>query len=552
VTFLKLDAGALPTRREIGIAGLCFVALSALLTYPQIAFLDSKVGTHYDALFSIWRIAWIAHQLLTDPAHLFDTNIFYPEPNTLALSDAILLPALLGAPFIWAGASPTLVYNCLVLLSFASAGLAMYFFVRCLGASRAAGAVAGIFFAFQPYRFAHYPQIELLWTCWIPLAFWALHRAIATSRPRDGALLGMFVAFQALSCLYYAVFLVTVLPILALLLVAGRRLTLHTLWKPAASAIAAAAVLTVPYAWPYAQLSQATGERTLSEARQWSPTLANYLISQHGHWVYPPPPINVNLFEGVLFPGALVLVLALVGLLGRAHRLALAYTVVGLIAFDISLGTNGFLFPQLFEIGFPYAGLRVSARMFVIVSAALAVLAAIGVAVIERRSRTIVSVILVALALVDVAATPIPLDDMPDIPRAYTWLAKQPHGAVFEWPVPRVTGLGGTQAPRFMYFSARHWKPLVIGYSGHYPESYLELLERIRIYFPREDAIRYLRYRGVKYLIVHGAPIVPQDDYRRVVDRLVQIPDLELQFALRGTGALAVFVVRDNGETSTR
>src|SRR5688572_20151778 len=122
-----------PTPREIAIASVCATALTVALTYPQLFQLASHVGFHYDALFSIWRLAWIAHQLLADPAHLFDANIFYPATNTLALSDATLLLGALVAPALWAGANPVVVYNVLVLLSFVTAAVGMYFFVRSIG-----------------------------------------------------------------------------------------------------------------------------------------------------------------------------------------------------------------------------------------------------------------------------------------------------------------------------------------------------------------------------------------------------------------------------------
>src|SRR4051812_43549628 len=87
-----------------------FIGLTLLLTYPQVRHLDSQIGTHYDALFSTWRLAWIAHQLPRDPAHLLDANIFSPERGTLTFSDAILLPGTLGAPLLWLGAPPVLVH----------------------------------------------------------------------------------------------------------------------------------------------------------------------------------------------------------------------------------------------------------------------------------------------------------------------------------------------------------------------------------------------------------------------------------------------------------
>ena len=72
----------------------------AALTWPQIERLDSvpDVG---DPLFSIWRIAWVNHQIVRDPLHLFDANSFYPERFTLTYPDAVVAPALMSAPLFW-------------------------------------------------------------------------------------------------------------------------------------------------------------------------------------------------------------------------------------------------------------------------------------------------------------------------------------------------------------------------------------------------------------------------------------------------------------------
>ncbi len=103
------------SRREwIGAVG-GFTLLTLVLTYPQVQQMASAMGQHYDSLFSTWRLAWIAHQLPRDPLHLFDANIFHPEPGALSYSDAMLLPGLLGAPLIWMGVHPIVVYNLLVL-----------------------------------------------------------------------------------------------------------------------------------------------------------------------------------------------------------------------------------------------------------------------------------------------------------------------------------------------------------------------------------------------------------------------------------------------------
>ena len=127
-------------RRFVGgllIVGL-FSALTVVMTYPQIR----GMGTHVsfndgDALFSAWRLAWVAHQLPRDPLNLFNANIFHPEPRTLALSDAMIVPALMAAPLLWLGVPQLVAYNLVFLASFALSGAAMFLLVRSLTGRRA-------------------------------------------------------------------------------------------------------------------------------------------------------------------------------------------------------------------------------------------------------------------------------------------------------------------------------------------------------------------------------------------------------------------------------
>ena len=84
-------------------------AMTAIVTWPQIIHMGDSVYDHHDPFFSMWRLSWIAHALRTDPRHLFDANIFFPELRTLAYSDATMLQGFLATPFLWAGVSQILV-----------------------------------------------------------------------------------------------------------------------------------------------------------------------------------------------------------------------------------------------------------------------------------------------------------------------------------------------------------------------------------------------------------------------------------------------------------
>src|SRR5260370_21605996 len=92
--------------------------------------MGTGVGNHDNPQFIIWRLAWVAHALITDPGHLFDGNIFYPARNTLAFSDAMMVEGALAAPLFWLGVSPILIYNTLLLGGIAASGIAMFVLAR--------------------------------------------------------------------------------------------------------------------------------------------------------------------------------------------------------------------------------------------------------------------------------------------------------------------------------------------------------------------------------------------------------------------------------------
>jgi hypothetical protein len=154
------------TRRPIlAFAAPCLIILllTVVVTWPQCLSMGTRVGAHDDPLFSIWRLAWVAHALATDPRHLFDSNIFYPARNTLAFSDAMMIEGLLAAPLFWLGVSPVLIYNVLLLGGIAGSGVAMFVLARHLlggdGPAVAPAVVSAAIFTMAPYRVEHYMHL---------------------------------------------------------------------------------------------------------------------------------------------------------------------------------------------------------------------------------------------------------------------------------------------------------------------------------------------------------------------------------------------------------
>jgi hypothetical protein len=137
----------------------------------------------------------------------------------------------------------------------------------------------------------------------------------------------------------------------------------------------------------------------------------------------------------------------------------------------------------------------------------VAVLAAYGYQLLVARwsppKRRAMLAVVGVLLLVEYRASPALEPYVSSAPPLYRALAGQPRGVVLELPVPRVNEMPGDEA-RYAYLSTFYWFPLVNGYSGFFPASYLERLDRLR-HFPDERSLRQIHADGVKYVIVHAS-----------------------------------------------
>jgi hypothetical protein len=508
---------------------LFYAVLTAIMTYPQVRQMGDAVAVNEgDALFSTWRLAWVAHQLPRDPWHLFDANIFYPEPRTLAFSDSMLVPGLMAAPLLWLGVHQILAYNVLFLTAFVLSGAAMFLLVRSLTRHVGAALAAGLIFAFLPYRFMHYAHLELQMAHWMPLCLWALHRTIKRGRLIDGLLTGLFLALQALSSLYYGIFLFTFLvPVTAAMLLAeGRQDALRSLRMLAAGGVLAS-LLVIPVALPYLDARRSVGERPVHEVEFYSATPRNYLAAHPQNVLFGRLTSHWGGQERELYMGFAVPLVALIGLWPPLSAPRIAYALGLVFAFDISLGFNGFLYPLLHAYALPYRGLRVPARMAIIVGLSLAILAGYGIARMCRRFRrrpASVGLLLFITTLITIEYYSVP--DIEKIwttpPPVYDVLPTNSPTVLLELPLlqPDIA-----IEPAYMYFSTFHWKPLVNGYSGFSPPSYQRLLDAAAD-LPDAAAVAELRQRGVTHVVVHGAFYAPHE-YEYVVSRLDESPHFE-------------------------
>lgn len=510
---------------------LVLVFLTVFVTWPQARQLSTGVNDFGDPLMNSWTLAWVAHTLPTHPTGIFDANIFYPETRTLAYSETLIVPALLVAPVLWLGGGPILAHNLLLLAGYVLSGLTMYGLARSLTRHRGAALVAAVVFALYPYRTEEYAKVQLQLIFWTPLTLWAIHRLRTGTAARAGVLAGSVAALQIYSCVYYGIFAMVPLAIVAIATAATAQAANR---RPVIRALLVGMVvcgaLCVPLAAAYRGASQRVGVRSPDDVRRWSATPADFLRAHPDNKMYGNPG-SPGQGELRMFPGWAAPALALAAFVPPILSTAtVAYAAAGVISADLALGFNGAGFRTLYDTLPPFRALRVPARFVMFVGLSLAVLAGFGVARLCRGRSMLAegAIVLAAVTIVTLESNnrPLQLSELPKgIPQVYSWLAEQPRTVICEYPVGNLQGRAGPQDATYMYYSTRHWQPMVNGYSGFAPPSYFELLDRLR-FFPDDRSIAYLRERRVEILLVHSAYYI-KGNFSEDFNRLRRRPDID-------------------------
>ena len=302
---------------------------------------------HFDPPFSAWRLARVVHNV-SNGRPLFDGEIFWPARQTLAYSDAMLAQAVFAWPLLAIGLTPLAVLNVLTLAGVAGSATAAYVLARRLTGNTGGAVVAGLVFAFAPYRRDHLQHLELQWALWTPLALWAWHRALDGGRARDGLLCAAFVLLQLLSSVYYGLFLAVAMAVICPLTLMWRR---GRLGRGALGGLVAGAVVVAvaaaAYHRPYALARELVGERDLDETARYSADVSSYLAATPDNLLYGALTQSLGDNEKRLFPGITPIALSIVALIPPVQPVALIYGAAMAVAWDASLGTSGRVYPLL-------------------------------------------------------------------------------------------------------------------------------------------------------------------------------------------------------------
>jgi hypothetical protein len=539
--------GEITRRHALGICtavGTLYGVSAVLLTYPMASRLADHLFGGGDSFFLPWVLARVFHSLARAPSKLFDANIFYPAPDSLAFSEHHLSAQLLYAPLYALSGNPVLSYNLVLLLSFVCSGLAMFALVRHITGDSVAAAIAGFAFAFSPPRFAHYPHLQFLLIWWSPLALLFLERHLLRRSWRDFALFCATFWLQWLASTYLGLFLATMVVVrlgCAARSEPGVIRSLRALGEWAAFAAGSVVVLT-PFMLPYLRVSRQWGfTRSLMDNISGSAEPSSYLTVFPGNYLYGDLLSNFSylVWPKPLFPGFLPIALALLGgwvalrrdvqpSLARAGA-SRAYLVVGAAAFVLSLGPFLIWRGHVTSVPLPYLAfyhlvpgyqaIRVPARLGLWVGLVTSILAGVGYHWLREtigkrwagwRALPLLHGMLGAFvvggfaleAYSPVRPLPVPVNER--VPAVYRFLAAKGTSPLIELPMPKTVGrdVVHSQEMKRTYFSIYHRRPMVNGYSGFTPPSFDEIATFVNT-GPRPEVVDALAALGVRTVVLH-------------------------------------------------
>lgn len=542
---------------EWTLATVASLVLAILMTWPTLRYPAYTLPQDYwDPSLQAWQMAWSGHILLTDPAQLWNSNTFFPDPWSFAFSDTLLGYAPAG--MIGHGPEAALVrYNIMFVLAHALATLGAYALARQLGAGRIGAAVAGAAYTYAPWLLAQAGHLHIVSNGGIPLALamlarghgWSLRYGYRPERRHAGwAFTGWLVAAWQLSLgfgigLMFAYLLGGIVLVSAVLWFA-RRWLVRPVKRPFGGRLllanllgglffgAVGALLAVPF-FKVAELHP-DAARTLGDIAAYSPPATGFLtapaesriwgeLHEGARAALPQHP------EMTLLPGYALYALAAGGLFFSVwrvrHRLYLLAGV--LVSMILAMGTRFFggtwTFVPLFHYLPGWNGLRTPGRLMLWTTLFLGLLAAGAVTAFCARVRefaaervppwpgpwlrlaTLLPLLLVIVEGLNVTPHPV----VPQQPAAMRTV---------DGPMLVLPSSQNLDQP-VMLWSTSRFQLMVNGGSGFTPETQ-EKVRDVSVGFPDQPSVEYLRQLGVKNVVVLRNRL-GRTPWERILDRPV-------------------------------
>ena len=363
-----------------------FCLFTTVLTWPYVNYLRDAVVDPGDPYLVSWILWWDYHQTFTNPLNLFHANLFYPLRYTLAFSEHCYGIAFPLFPLFALGFRPLTVHAVAMFLGFALSGYGAFRLARTLTGSEAVGWVAGIVFAFVPFRFHLMSQLVYLFAPWIPLSLEALVLFVRERSRKRAIWLGFTFFMSGITSV--SLFSLTLVPFALCGVVLLTRYGLwrdRSLWRRAAVALGVAGIALLPFMLPYYFVTKLYGfQRSIEEVKANSAWPIHWLSVENRNKLWN------RMGEGIvgatqfkLFPGLLPILFSLSALLvvspavkgvgtegvgGSRSKWLARLDILILVAFVLSILAIGFEATNAFGNFFYYV---TSARALAVLTVAI-------------------------------------------------------------------------------------------------------------------------------------------------------------------------------------
>ncbi|RAS68016.1 hypothetical protein C8D87_10276 [Lentzea atacamensis] len=493
-----------------------------------------------DPLLQAWELAWL-HHVVTEGGDLWTANQFYPAVDNFAFTDSLLgyLPLSLFGDGQYAAVFR---YNVAFVLAFALAFTGCYLLAKQLGSSWQGAALAGVVFAWAPWRLAHLHHLNVVSTGGIALALWALARGHGYSfRGRTEPRPWWIFAGWLIAAWQVSIGFAIGLPFVHLMGVVGLVIA-FTSWRRGSRVVIAntygAAVFLV-VTWflvvPYMRVLDSYGfKRTWREIEVFSPPVNGLWTTPYETWLWvetifndhsaiPEPGIG----EKLLFPGLVVVLLAVTGLFVSAWRVRVRVLLASAVVVSVvlALGVNfldGAVYRFLWDYLPGWNAMRTPGRMMLWAILPLALLAAGAVTEFGRLlvDRTQVALQLIAIYLLVPALAALlegiprwPHVENPGIPPDVKRVFTQTREPILMLPIDE------TSEFTYLLWSTEGFPKLANGNSGNFPPQYQEIAEVTKA-FPDQRSVDVLRHFGIRKVVVVKSRPFGVDFAARPVDGL--------------------------------
>lgn len=535
--------------REPSVVVLVGLAISVAFNWPIVRHPKSTIaGDLGDPLLQTWELAWQRH-FITDGGSFWTSNLFFPAKDTVAFSDSLLgyLPlALVGDGMYLA----VMRYNIAFILAFALAFVGGYALARQLGANWQGAALAGVAFAWAPWRLSHDSHLNILSVGGIALALFALAKGHGYSfasgfdqrKVRPGYIfLGWAIAAWQVSLGFavgvpfvYAMGIVGL--VIAVFMVTRRKII--GMWLIVANGVGMALFLAATYLMsiPYRRAVDDYGlKREWQELVALSPPPQALLTAPDRTWLW-----RDTYFDGMaelpgpfpgemlLFPGLVLLVFALAGLLVSAWparirvALALAAVIVAIFSLGASVFDGKFTVLLAWEYLPGWDALRTPGRLILWTILFLALLAAGAMTGLARALASwrkpaggaaswipVVLAVPALLALLE-GVPDRPYATVPGSPPELQRVFAEADGPILVLPADELNNF------RYMLWSTDSFPIIANGHTGHLPSSYVEIAQGTYS-FPDTSSVEVLKRHGIRTVVAVKSSLTGKP-YRSVLN----------------------------------